>query len=316
MRYVFFVNPAAGQGKGIRSLVENIQHTAQEAGVPCKIYQTQGPGDGEREARVLAEAFPEEEMRFYVCGGDGTVNEVINGIIGRPNIAVGVVPIGTGNDLVRNFQEGGDFTCIAAQIAGEDRPMDLIRYEGVIDGRFQIRYCANMFNIGFDCNVVELAGRLKKKPLISGSMAYMMAVFGMFAKKKGIRLRIQRGGKPVREGEMLLCAVANGGYCGGGIHSSAKGQLDDGLFELNIISEPTRREFMKLFPAYKNGTHLEADPEGHIATMEQCSELTLLPYEEKTFVFCVDGEISETEGLELSVAPRALRFIVPRPIAD
>ena len=89
----------------------------------------------------------------------------------------------------------------------------------MIGGRFQQRYCANMFNIGFDCNVVELAGRLKKKPLISGSVAYLLAVAGMFIRKKGISLRLTdetAETERILDGEVLLCSVANGSYCAAG----------------------------------------------------------------------------------------------------
>lgn len=73
-----------------------------------------------------------------------------------------------------------------------------------------------MFNIGFDCNVVDLAGRLKQYPLLTGSVAYMAAVVGILVKKKGADLKIQLDDQLVHQGPLLLTALANGSYCGGG----------------------------------------------------------------------------------------------------
>ena len=208
MKTYFFINPAAGQGKGTEQLAEEIRKAASDLQTECEIYFTEGVYDGQKRARRIAEELNGEAARFYACGGDGTLNEIINGAYGFENIETGCIPIGTGNDTVRYFSEAGDFRSVRAQLSGESVPVDLIRYTGMIEGRKQTRYCINMFNVGFDCNVVELAGRLKKKPLISGSFAYLLAILGMFIKKEGIRLKLTEDEEVLADGEVLLCAVA------------------------------------------------------------------------------------------------------------
>lgn len=314
MQNCFFVNPAAGQGRGTEKLTEMIRETSAALGCPASVYLTRGIGDGERKAREMAEALDGEPARFYACGGDGTLNEIINGAAGSPHVAVGCVPTGTGNDMVRNFPEAGDFRDIAAQLQGEARFIDLIRYSGMIGGRFQQRYCANMFNIGFDCNVVELAGRLKKKPLISGSVAYLLAVAGMFIRKKGISLRLTdetAETERILDGEVLLCSVANGSYCGGGICSSPQARVDDGFFDINIIKDVPRRTFLRLFPKYKEGTHLQAPEAAQIITVKR-STAALLEPKEGTFFLCADGEIEPAEQVAFAIEPKAVQFILPR----
>lgn len=214
MKTYFFINPAAGQGKGTERLAEEIRKAASDLQTECEIYFTEGVYDGQKRARKIAEELNGEAARFYACGGDGTLNEIINGAYGFENIETGCIPIGTGNDTVRCFSEAGDFRSVRAQLSGKSVPVDLIRYTGMIEGRKQTRYCINMFNVGFDCNVVELAGRLKKKPLISGSFAYLLAILGMFIKKEGIRLKLTEDEEVLADGEVLLCAVAGGNYCG------------------------------------------------------------------------------------------------------
>lgn len=310
MKNYFFINPVAGQGKRTEKLIREIRAAECALQMQCEIYITKEAKDGEAAARKAAEALAGAEARFFACGGDGTFNEVLNGAFGFENIAVGCVPIGTGNDMVRNFPEAGDFLNIRHQLCGTDARVDLMQYTGEIDGKLQTRCCGNMFNIGFDCNVVELAGRLKKKPMISGSFAYLLAVLGMFIKKKGIGLYLTEGNEVLIDGQVLLCAIANGSYCGGGLKTSPQSQISDGVFDLNIIEDVSRTTFLRLFTKYMKGTHLQIPGVEKIITVKKCTSLKLSPQEEKFFL-CADGEIEVAKSVEIQMLPGALRFVVP-----
>lgn len=312
MKHIFIINPAAGQGKSSEKLTADIRSVCEAAGIDPVLYETKGVGDAEETSRRLASEFSGEPARFYACGGDGTANEVINGIVGFDHVALGIVPIGTGNDTIRNFGiTWENFLDISAQLRGEPRPLDLMHYHGVIDGREQSRFAINMFNNGFDCNVVEATGRMKELPLVSGSLAYLLAIFQMFLKKKGISLVIQADGEIVSEGPILLCAVSNGCYCGGGIKSSPQSIMDDGAMDLNIIQNTTRRRFLKLFPSFAKGEHLGRDDIGDLIRMIPCQTVRLLPYDTRDFLFCADGELAHTTGLTIEMRHHALQFIVP-----
>lgn len=314
MKHYFFVNPAAGTGKNVDGLISRIDEAFSDlVDHEHRICLTDSVGAGERQAREIADGLAEgEEARFYACGGDGTVNEIANAVIGHPGAALGIIPIGTGNDTVRNFPEAGDFLDIRSQIGGSTVKIDAMRYEGIVDGREQSRYCINMFNIGFDCNVVELTGRLKQKPLISGSAAYLMAVFGVLARKKGTSLTITDGGSVWREGPMLLCSISNGSYCGGGIYSSPQARMDDGLFDICVINDVSRMKFISTFPKYKNGTHLDMKGADEILDVRRSTDVTIKPYGMKDLFICVDGEIQLTTGIRVTMCPGALNFVVPK----
>lgn len=313
MKIIFIVNPKAGKGKGLDKLKDKITSVSEKLGMSAGFYMTKSVGDAESFARMAAlEASQKgEEIRFISCGGDGTVNEVINGIIGFDNASAGVMPIGTGNDLVRNFADAGDFMNVEAQIKGNPIHIDLIKYEGILDGRWQKRYCANMFNIGFDCNVVDLTAKLKQYPLLKGSMAYMTAVAGMMIKKRGASLRIELDGETVHEGPLLLTALANGSYCGGGVKSSPKASLRDGLMDVNIIYNVSRREFLKKFPYYSKGTHMELGDIEKILYFRQCKEAVITPLE-GVMRLCTDGEIVDAEKVKMEVVPEAVSFVLPK----
>ena len=313
MKIIFIVNPKAGKGRGLDKLKEKITNISVTLGIPAGFYMTKSVGDAESFVRMAAlEARQNgEEIRFISCGGDGTVNEVINGIMGFDNASVGVMPIGTGNDLVRNFADAGDFMNIEAQIKGDLIQIDLIKYEGILEGRWQRRYCSNMFNIGFDCNVVDLTAKLKQYPLLKGSMAYMTAVAGMMIKKRGANLRIELDGETVHEGPLLLTALANGSYCGGGVKSSPKASLRDGLMDVNIIYNVSRREFVQKFPYYSKGTHMDLEDIEKILYFRQCKEAVITPLE-GVMRLCTDGEIVDAEKVKMEVVPEAVSFVLPK----
>ena len=259
MRTVFIVNPKAGKGRGREKFIKEIEAASKKTGVAVEVYSTRAVGDGEALAAQLAREAEArgEETRIIACGGDGTLNEVLNGAMRHDHVAIGVVPIGTGNDFCRNFPEAGDFLDIEAQLTGTVMACDAIRYSGMLDGRVQTRYCANMFNIGFDCNVVDLTAKLKTYPLLAGSMAYLMAVLCILIKKKGADLRVELDGEICEDGPVLLTALANGSFCGGGVKSAPVARLDDGLMDVNIIYNVSRMEFLSKFPAYSKGTHMQ-----------------------------------------------------------
>jgi Sphingosine kinase and enzymes related to eukaryotic diacylglycerol kinase len=312
MENYFFVNPAAGQGTGIAELKQEISSAAENLGEHVTIYETRCVGDCTNQARVFARKLEGASARFYACGGDGTLNELVNGIEGYDNVAVGCVPIGTGNDTVRSFKKAGNFKSIESQLRGDIKRIDLMKYSGVINGIYQEKLCVNMFNIGFDCNIVELAGRLKSKPLVAGSGAYVLATIGILARKKGINIQLvdDEAGKTIADGQILLCAIANGSYCGGGFFGSPQASMDDGIFDVSIVKDITRRTFLQFVGKYKAGTHLQASGIDKIMMTRKCTSVTLIP-KTRNFWLCADGEIELAEQIHFEIVPSARDFIVP-----
>ena len=339
MKNVFIVNPCAGQGKGNDKFIEKIESVAADLGMPVSVYKTAGVGDGQVLARQIAQE-ASEETRIFACGGDGTFNEVLNGVMeaeadasenknasedatdatvenaeAAARISIGLIPMGTGNDFCRNFPEAGDFVDIRSQLLGSPVPCDAIRYSGMLDGRQQTRYCANMFNIGFDCNVVDLTATLKTYPLVAGSFAYLLAVFSMMVKKKGANLRVEVDGEVRNDGPLLLTAVANGCFCGGGVKSSPEARTDDGLMDYNIIRDVSRLDFIRLFPKYAKGTHLSVPGVERIIDTGKAKHITITPLngegELGTMRLCTDGEIVDAEKIDMEIAPRAFSLVIP-----
>ena len=309
-RHIFILNPVAGQGKAF-SLEDDIIKTGMRLGIDVEIYKTKEVLDAQVEAVKFAQsATHESPVRLYACGGDGTVNEILNGIVGYDNVELAIVPTGTGNDFIRNFGTVDDFLNIEGQMLGTAKPVDVIGYKSSTDAYSLTRYCINMFNIGFDCNVVRDAFALKQKPLIAGSAAYLIGVAKNLIKMKGTNLKLIFEDNQERSGKLLLLAVGNGCYCGGGVKAIPYAKVDDGLMDISIIRRCSRTQFITLFPRYVKGTHLETRLGKAYIKYMKIKKLSIIANDE-TMYFSTDGEITNTSRLDLEVIPKAINFSVP-----
>lgn len=314
MKHIFIMNPASGSVSRRDKMVESINTAAEEAGVDHEIYFTKHQGDCRRYVGEICSRYAAEErpVRVYGCGGDGTVNEVVNGAFGYENVELGIIPMGTGNDYIRNYGEVSDFRDIRRQLAGTSVPSDAIRYRAEYRDVVTEGYCANMFNIGFDCNVVDLTARVKRWPLVSGSLAYLVSVFIMLVKKKGADIRIEYSNGHVKDGKILLAAVANGCYCGGGVKGVPYCDLNDGLMDVSVINDIGRSFFIRVFPSYVKGTHPENKSMIKKKVLEYTKEKTLtITANGESLRLCTDGEITTQKRIEFSAVKDAFRFIVP-----
>ena len=332
MKHVFLINPAAGQGDSV-NLEEEIRAQAELRGLTLTsdqkkgvlhpdiydvyIYITKGVHDAERYVRFFLRYFLDltygngmkmETVRFYACGGDGTLNEVVNGAYGFDNAEVACIPSGTGNDYVRCYPDAGDFKSVSAQMDGNAVSSDVIRYI-TSDGRS--RYCINMFNIGLDCNVVDLTAKMKKVPLVMGSLAYFLSVLVMLIKKEGADLKIEYDDGFIYDDKLLLVAIANGIYCGGGVKGIPEAITNDGVMDVSLVKKTTRLDFVRLFGKYKEGTHLQDPRARELFIYKKSKQITVTPRNGK-MKLCVDGEIMEAGKTFFEIVPNAIRFSVPK----
>ena len=305
MNTVFIINPKAGDGKNRVRLISEIKTLPEKA----EIYITKNIGDAEKYVSQYCKKFG--PARFIACGGDGTLSEVLNGAILCENSEIGVIPIGTGNDFCRNFEKSVPFSSPLSQTDGDTIKCDAIRYKTTIDGEEKCGYCVNMFNIGFDCNVADLTSTMKKKPLISGSLAYLISIFAVLIKKKGANLKIELDGETFHNGPLLLTSIANGKYCGGGIKSNPLSSLNDGFINTNIIYNISRLNFLTKLPFYMKGTHINLKNIEKVIYSQKCKHIILTPLDGKMRL-CIDGEIATAGKTEFEIIHNAFNFVIPQ----
>ena len=303
LKHYFVINPFAGKGNRPEKLIEEIKTVCDNRDVDYTLHITSEVGDAERYIRKICEQHGEntEPVRFYACGGDGTINECVNGAVGFSCAEVAAVPIGTGNDFVRNFGTAEDFFDIGALLDAHAVPCDLIKYND--------RYCVNMINIGYDCAVVVRTAKIKKNPLVPGKLAYIFGLVGELIKKTGVSFRCIADGCDLGDHKLLLSLFANGGYCGGGFYTAPRAELCDGLMDLCFVRYIPRIRFVTLVGKYKKGTHLDIKNHESVFAYRKCREVELsfsAPQQ-----ICVDGEIEICDALHMTVVPAAIRFVVP-----
>ncbi len=307
MKTIFIINPKSGQGKRVEEFISSVKETIEKTGADAEIYITKAIGD----AKTYVHDYCEDNgaARFIACGGDGTLNEVLNGAIEFPDTEIGVIPMGTGNDFCRNFK-GYAFKNIEKQIKGSTQKCDAIKYTTEYRDTKREGYCVNMFNIGFDCNVADAAAEMKRKPFVSGSMAYFLSILVTLVKKKCSDLKIELDGQEVHNGKTLLSSVANGSFCGGGIKSNPLASVSDGLININIIKNLSRMRFISLLLPYMKGTILEKRRAKNFVTSQKCKRITVTPNRGDIRI-CVDGEIISAGKTEFEIIHNAFNFVLP-----
>ena len=338
MKHIFIMNPAAGKGKAGKVFLPKIIETAKRMGIDYEIHRTMAPFDAEHFVKGRCEALEaqqgsDETLRFYACGGDGTINEVVNGAFGHKNIEIAMIPSGTGNDFPRSFGEMKYFEDIERQIRGTARAIDVIRYEATppspfsgsftgaeLDALYEsdpdpvVRYGINMFNIGLDCNVVDEVAKVKAYPFVPGPLAYGLGVGIVLGKKEGVDLEICLDNDEIYDGPIMLVAIANGRYCGGGFNAVPRASLDDGLIDVSIVGNINRRMFLSLIGKYRKGTHLEDPATKGFVTYRKCRSLTIRlgSTQGNAVKLCTDGEVSMVGETSFEIIPRAINFSVPQ----
>lgn len=313
MKTFFIINPKAGTGKKVEELVATIKENVNRLKADASIYITKAVGDAEKFVRKQCQSGG--PARFIACGGDGTLGEVLNGAIEIDGSEIGVMPFGTGNDFCRNFKESAEFFDVQSQIEGECIRCDAMKYSTQLQEGTKTRYCANMFNIGFDCNVADMTGKMKMKPFVSGSLAYYLSILVTLIKKNGAKLKIELDGIKKHSGTLLLTSIANGRFCGGGIKSNPLASVHDGFLDVNIIKNISRTNFLTKLPFYMKGTHIRLRGIEKVIASEKCKRATIEPLGGKMRL-CVDGEIVDAKKTEFEIVPNAFAFVIPSKRAE
>lgn len=299
MRHYFIINPAAGKGAA-KGLPPRIEACFRGRGEEYLLHVTAAPGDGTAYVADQCRLHPGEPLRFYACGGDGTAGEVARGLQGHPHAALGLVPCGSGNDLVRNFPHR-DFLDLSAQLAGEEVAMDLIDFCG--------RTAVNLCNCGVDADVAHNMPLFRRLPMVSGPMAYQLSILYTFFRPLGKGAVVTLDGGPPLEGELLLFLCANGRYYGGGYQGAPLARVDDGLLDVCIVPKLGRAKILRILGRYQRGLHV-SDPElSRLITYRQVRRVEARFSQPVTV--CLDGETFRGDRVTARVLPGAVRLVLP-----
>ena len=246
IRYLFVINPTAGKADASAALLPRIRAAADRAGIEPSILVTQHAGH----ARDVTAAYAEsgEKVHIYACGGDGTMNEVLQAAAGHENLSVGCIPCGSGNDYVRNFGTQSDFLDLDAQFAARSYPVDLIRTpQG---------YGIDIYAAGIDAQVANGIPKWRRFPLCGGTTAYTLSIVEAVCStfRHNLHISTEQG---ELEGTYMMLAICNGRAYGGGYVAAPEADMQDGLLDLVLIRKIGRVAVARVIGGYKKGAHIQ-----------------------------------------------------------
>jgi diacylglycerol kinase (ATP) len=241
---------------------------------------------------------------LVVVGGDGTVNEAVNGILSAgTECELAVVPCGTGDDFARTFGIPTDSEkALAVAAGGRLRRVDAGRAHLVSDGNESERYFANFAGAGISGGIAQRGAVTSRR--LGARAAYFWATVAVFARWKNVPMTIEADGER-REGRMLEVIVANGAYAAGGMRIAPDASPDDGHFDVVLIGDATKLDFMATFPRIYRGKHV-----GHPKVdVLKARIVSVTP--EMALPVVLDGEQPGTTPVRFEILPGALTLRAP-----
>ncbi len=252
-RLALIVNPIAGRGRPkrwIRKVVEMLE----SYGVLYHIFCTEYPGHATHIARQIADQG--EWDAVAVLGGDGTIREVVMGIVDHP-LPLILIPLGTGNDFYKTVFGNQRWAEVLQKIV--QQPEVLYVDIGRVEMEDHQSLFVNGVGMGFDAAVVE---SLPKFRYLTGDLLYLAGVLYTFPRYHPPQMMAQFHGETLYEGEILLFSVGNGQFLGGGFHLFPKARLDDARVDVTVVDRLSLPAFIRKLPKVYKGQHLE-EPEVH-----------------------------------------------------
>jgi diacylglycerol kinase (ATP) len=292
------VNPAAGGGRSAK-LAGPALARLREKGLQVDVIASTGPGHATQLAR---EAYNQGYRRFLAVGGDGTAHEILNGVFaGRTSVervALGFLPLGTGNSFLRDFAKDGAEASMHALLENRRRPVDLIRLTHA-SGEV---YSFNLLSVGFTADVAALTNRMFKP---FGHLGYLLGVFVRVVqlRRRSFALRCDDD-KEWDERRSLFLTFNNSKYTGGKMLIAPNADPTDGLIEFVRWGPIGRLGLLRMLPRLYDGTHIEHPLAARRAVRH-------VEFNAQTPVdVMIDGEVATLECRALDILPAAVEIYI------
>lgn len=286
------VNPKAGKGKALKTL-EKVKACFDNSGIEYEVHTTEKPLHATEITRELNEK--REKLDLVIIGGDGTFNEVLNGITNFETVTVGFVPSGTGNDYVRGAKIPTDTDAALKRII-----VGKTGYTDFID--MGDKRCLNVAGGGMDTDVLVRYAEMKH---FSGKIKYYIALLHVLLKLDFHKIIFSVDGSEPVEKKVFLMSIANGVYIGGGMPISPNSDVNDGYLDVVIVNELKRGKVLGLLMKFLNGgKHIE-EP---VTEVYRCKEarVEILDWGKTQ----ADGEVMDRKVLDCKIRHNELRVYV------
>jgi len=299
--FVFIVNPNAGNKRIAKNARNIIRQFLENYNVEHFIEFTKKPGDATEIARRYCDIYG-SRCRFISVGGDGTLNEVLNGMADS-GAQLAAIPAGSGNDFVKSvipqYRKNQVLTYDLAHkiLTGESKPVDYASVNG--------RYFLNIASVGFDADVAYDAIKLKKS-FFPAKLSYLFAIFISLLNFKTRKMKITMDDGSHIDKELTLVVVANGKYYGGGFIPTPEAVVDDGILDICLVDKVSRMKVLRFFNEYKAGRHGILQE----VSFNRCK--SILIESEGNIRVNIDGEILIFDKAHFEINGGKVNFIIPR----
>ena len=302
MTAVFLVNPASGNGATGKRWPE-LAHRAEMLGLTGDALFSERPGHLIELARQAAD---DGADLLVAVGGDGTLNETVNGILSASRVPeLATIPLGTGMDFVRTHGIPNEFDdAVRTAVTGTAKVIDAGRVTyRAWDGTEQVRFYANVGSVGMSGAVAQRANGMSKA--LGGKVTFFVALTQVFLRWKNTEVTVELADGETHSGRMHDVIVANGQWHGGAMWLAPEASAEDGLFDVVLIGDVTKLDFITTAPKLYKGKHLShpkvdllRSSRVHVDAAEH------LPIE-------LDGEQVGTTPVTFEIVPGVLRVRVP-----
>lgn len=294
MRHLFIINPAAGK----RESTAKLEQLLERLSFDHEVVYTTGEGHAQNiAAQAVREGGP---VRIYACGGDGTLNEVVNGAAGHGQAAITCVPKGTGNDFLKVF--GSDYRTLFYDLeklaVGPQTPFDLIDCNGKLG--------IDVVCTGVDARIAADVHRYKDWPFVSGMGAYCLALVENVLFKGISRPMSVHMGEREWSGDTAIVCVCNGRHYGGGFMPVPEAMPDDGVLDMLLIPKVSLLTFARLVGKYAQGLYRDYPEliwDYHGARVDCASR--------EEMIAVVDGEVMRDRKFTIRLSEKKVNFFYP-----
>jgi diacylglycerol kinase (ATP) len=295
------VNPAAGAGRTAKKW-PYIKQLLKSMGLHFEHDITEAPGH----AIELAKSAVSKGYKLVVSvGGDGTINEIVNGLYATgvmKDVELGIIGTGTGSDYIRTIGVSRYYQESCHHLLNPTKKsVDLGIVESINNGQPVKRIFANFAGLGFDAEVVKATN--KKFKSLGGKPAYLMGLLSTFATYKNHQIHLTLDGQK-EDRKICTIVMSNGKYGGGSMLIAPKADPSDGLFDVLIIGDISKPDLLWSLPRIYNGTHL-THPK---VTLKKAKEVAI--YTDKKMSIQADGELLGEGSARFSVLPSVLNILV------
>ena len=299
IHHLFIINPAAGSYNRTEEASEVIHKICRARKLSYEIRVSTAPGECARIAREAAQTG--RELRIYACGGDGTLNEVMSGVVGYPNAAITVYSGGSGNDFVKLFDDPKAFFDLHRLMDAEEATFDLIKCNDT--------YALNICSVGLDARIGTDVSNYKRIPLLSGFRAYAASTVVNVVKGISEHYVVEANGETIDQEYTMIC-VCNGRYYGGGFNPVPTADPSDGKLDVLLVEKVSRLQVPTVIGRYKQGRYAELP---HLVRHLQTDSITIRC--DRPTPVNVDGELLTATEVTMSVAPEKIRFFYPKGLS-